>query len=632
MFTKSELQSIIQTTQSLQLGPSSLQIIPTKSGGGVCSRKYLEDGLKKFIEDSEGRISFNELSKSLDVEDRYIAQILSGIPEDEWGINGRQIVPKKPFAVLENDLRGELLYGVVTVIRYCREKDIQIEFLKKLLEYLKVEWSTEVFWLDGERYIYSEMYFDNTVDTVRCELEEATKPIEFKDLRSIKSSSYPAEFVQRVLVTVSTEEELDGIWTAGTFVPGPYKLKQQDEAVEQLKSQGFIAQKVLKRAYVDKPDSFLAEKLPNFTTLSSYYVTTEWLDGIEKDAIRSIEDAGFVNLSDFAYKLPEGAQVHVREWFRKRQTRKLIDHAGCFLTPELVERMQKDSFAYVNEEAEKAWTTAVNTNKAIYPVTIYWRELRDWLITRYPDVPLSAIDSFGKAIMPKASARYSEREQELRDTTTAAAKEHFLDKIYLRFVVNVTAVNRVQDSGLRDKLAQDLVAYYQRIITEGLTKLLDRVGDWKSQRKNERVEDAITSINGVFRPEEPIRAVDALEAVQTELNALIKSTFTEEPSDEMIETKQLEMQRELKSQLEKATDASLMMLVVLILLFSEVEDGILRATGKYAPKLLKLLKPKMPESDYEFLSSVKAAVIAKSTLSGDDIDRLRQIGLVCGTS
>lgn len=138
------------------------------------------------------------------------------------------------------------------------------------------------------------------------------------------------------------------------------------------------------------------------------------------------------------------------------------------------------------------------------------------------------------------------------------------------------------DAGLQEKLAQDLVAYYHRILIDGLNKLLDRVYDIQSQRKNERVEDAIKSINGVFESKAgPIRGLEALEAAEKELVGLIRDLDIVNgiPTPEIIKEKKAEMQRELKAQLEKATDVSLLMLIVLILLFSESGDGILRATG-----------------------------------------------------
>ncbi|KAF3162098.1 hypothetical protein TWF132_009836 [Orbilia oligospora] len=622
MFTKSELSGILQALQTVE----DVTIIPVKSGGGVCSRQYIVKGLNGLIESGKNRISFNEASKLLDVDDKYISAIVSTLPEDEWGLNGREIIPKQPFAHLENTLRTHLASRVVTVITYSREENITIEFLKKLVGYLEREWDLKVYWL-GERYIYSQKFLEGVVEGVRDDVKDTETPVEFEELTVVKEGNWPVEFGQKVLGTVGKEYAY-GTWTGGTFVPSIYKTHRRDEVVDILKNEGIIAVKAVKRGYIDKPDEFLKKRVGEVSLLKEHYVTKEWLERVTKTAEKELEDNGVTNVRELASKLTPEEQLNVQELFRKKQTRKLLEHGSCLITRELLDELLKSCFGYAKEEAEKTWAATEKGRPIALTSITSWRSLSAFL-TKDDRLLQAASDSIAQSFLPKVSASYSDRIGELREMANTAARVQFVDKVYLRFVINRAAIEKIQDAGVQGKLAQDLMIYYQKMIVDGLTKLRDRVADTQSQRMNERIEDAISTVTNVFSSDD-IKPIAGLHVIQQELESLMKDIGVNrsagEEFDASVKSKMEEMRNELRVQLEKASDLSLMLLVVLILLFSEHEGGILRATGKYAPKILKQLRHRLTDSDYEFLNYVKGAVIARSSVGGEDVERLRAWG------
>ncbi|KAK6341907.1 hypothetical protein TWF730_001392 [Orbilia blumenaviensis] len=618
MFTKAELAGILQALQTVE----DATVIPVKSGGGVCSRPYVIKRLNELIDGGDKRISFIEASRALDVDDKYILGTISTLPEDEWGVNGREIIPKQPFAVLENTLRNNLSSKVITVITYLREENITLEFLKKLVRYLEKEWDVKVHWF-GERYIYSQKFLDEIVEDVIEEVKDAEKPVEFEELMVMKEGNWPAEFGQKVLVQVA-KGDLDGMWTGGNFVPNVYKTKRRDELVGTLSREGVVEVKAVRKGYIEKPDEFLKEKIGEVVLFKDHYVTRKWLDEVERTAEKEVEETGVTHIKDLAGKLTPEEQLNVQELFRKKQTRKLVEHGGYLVTRELVDELLKSGYVHAVEEAEKAWAATEKGRPMALASGISWRSLSTFLV-KDDRVPLAVSDSIAQSFITKVSTRYSDRVGELRETANAAARMHFVDKVYLRFVINNAAIEKIQDAGVQEKLAQDLMIYYQKIIVEGLAKLRDRVADTQSQRMNERIEDAISTVTNVFSSDDT-KPIAGLRVIQQELESLIKDLGVNRPTEEAVENKAEEMRRELGLQLDKTSDLSLMLLVVLILLFSEHEGGILRATGKYAPKILKQLRNRLTEEDYEFLSSVKGAVIARSSVGGEDVERLRAWG------
>jgi hypothetical protein len=69
------------------------------------------------------------------------------------------------------------------------------------------------------------------------------------------------------------------------------------------------------------------------------------------------------------------------------------------------------------------------------------------------------------------------------------------------------------------------------------------------------------------------------------------------------------------------TDAPLMFLSLVLVLFSRNHPGVIYATGKFAPKLLKQLKAQLSSEDYEEAERLKE--LAKTgKLAKDDRDRM----------
>ncbi|KAF3912656.1 hypothetical protein ABW21_db0201936 [Orbilia brochopaga] len=383
----------------------------------------------------------------------------------------------------------------------------------------------------------------------------------------------------------------------------------------------------LRAAYIDDMDGFFAARLPGITALPAHYVSPDWLEKVELAETQSLDEHGFADIKEHAQGMSPQDHACIQDLLKRKQTRKLLIHGGCLVTQDFLNGLLSEGVTYAIKEAERAWATAVDTT---VPVSLSsplpWRELLNVFTVSHDKVPQSALESIAQTAASKTSARYVERVNELRDAANGASKANFMDRVYARFQINMAAVTEIQDAGLQEKLAQDLLTHYHKLILDGLPRLLDRVADSAGRRRNERLEDAARSIAETCAPAEPAGWLNALRSLQTELQGVAQIIGADEPSDEILEAKKSEMQAELKASLAKTTDASLMMLVVLILLHSENGAGVLRASGKYAPKLLKTLRPKVTETDFEFLSGIKNAVIARAPLTEQDIEKLRSLG------
>ncbi|EPS36752.1 hypothetical protein H072_9602 [Dactylellina haptotyla CBS 200.50] len=610
-FTPPELRSVIL---QLQHDSVTAEIIPRKSGEGVFSRRYLNNELKKFIENGQARITISKLSKNLDVDDKYISSVLSTLED------GEQL-----FITLEDDLKEQLEDGVVTVVKYCRENDISKDTLIKLGRFLERKWSIELDWKDGDRYIYRPALVDELVDEITAELNEAVEPVRVRDVPFLGGGEYPDYFTDQLEKQVRKDKSLAGFWEKDQFIPMVYKLKKQEEVRQELRKIGFIHYNKYNAAYIGgKSDTWFTENFPGGEYLGDHYFSKDWLDAFEKQAQDSLEITGYADFEILASGLKGKEPGALLSRFHGKRKKGVRKYMNTLITDDVREKMKRTLLDYGRDLAEKDWKA--RSTKLLDNLRTYG-DLCPQFEREYPGLGSGPITKIINDFERETRKTYDGRRSTLRETANTAEMLAFAEGFYLRFVINLRAVIRVKDAGLQDKLAQDLLAYYRKIIQDGLANYIDGGLISTGGDLIEEVKQRTESINNILDSGTPTKAIDTLQTVQEALRGYIQKIWREEPTDEVVAAKQVEMQTELKAQLAKTTNVSLIMLVVLILLFSKLEDGILRATGKYAPKILRALKAGMTEEDYEFLESVKAAVIAGSTPSEEDIEKLRAMGM-----
>lgn len=120
-----------------------------------------------------------------------------------------------------------------------------------------------------------------------------------------------------------------------------------------------------------------------------------------------------------------------------------------------------------------------------------------------------------------------------------------------------------------------------------------------------------------------------LKTSKTEMSSIIltvdkfskKQGLASVDEDAAKEAKKILVQDMVRRMQKPKTDAPLMFLSLVLILFSRNHPGIIYATGKFAPKLLKQLKAQLSSEDYEEAERLKE--LAKTgKLAKDDRDRM----------
>jgi hypothetical protein len=193
---------------------------------------------------------------------------------------------------------------------------------------------------------------------------------------------------------------------------------------------------------------------------------------------------------------------------------------------------------------------------------------------------------------------------------------YWTDRVLCRLSIYNISLTHVSDDKLRDQLSTLLTAYAQQeLIPDALTKaqaqnlLLSR----RTRKNTSRLESVLKS--AAANPTTALEKFANKQTISLPSSSTLASTRTTMADD---------MRRRMQKL--KPADGPALFLTLVILLFAKHhDDSIVYATGKFAPKLLRLLKGTVDEEMYKKLDLWKEAAKA-GTLS--KVDKESMVALV----
>lgn len=170
-----------------------------------------------------------------------------------------------------------------------------------------------------------------------------------------------------------------------------------------------------------------------------------------------------------------------------------------------------------------------------------------------------------------------------------------------------------------DKIQSQLVDLLQQYLAKELIPDSINRAESKGLLRSRKTKKYITKVNAELHvleiePKEPAAALQSLVA-RTE-------SFTRKQSIQWLDEDALAIKKDAQVQemvksMQKDSNGPRLFLTLVVLLLSRNHAGIVYATGKFAPKLLKLLKGTLAPEQYQKLEKFKDAVKAGSLTEAD---------------
>lgn len=194
----------------------------------------------------------------------------------------------------------------------------------------------------------------------------------------------------------------------------------------------------------------------------------------------------------------------------------------------------------------------------------------------------------------------------------AAFSKFWTERVVSR-VSNYTAGLKVlSDAKLADQLSELLASYLKKeLIPDSITKAIskDLLRSRKTKKQVQKLETALQKVS----------AADLTGTLSVMDKFRQKQGVQDFDAATLAATKQI-LVSDLVRRMQRQSDGPALFLLLVIVLLAKYSDGVVYATGKFAPKLMKLLKPSLPDGEYKQLddwkNKAKSAALGKEDVEG----------------
>ncbi|KAL7275295.1 hypothetical protein RUND412_001776 [Rhizina undulata] len=631
MFSDSDIKALLrvcaapQTSSSPPPLPLPPQYFELLSGSGVILERIARDEVEKRIvcngDHEQTRTSIFRIASDLSLDSRTIERLLP-LQREGWGrIGASTIVTTGEYKRLEEALRDSLENAVVLVSDFCRCEEIDLELFRKLLSSAVGEAGWH--WIGHDKgWVSSVPFYEAKEQEVERLLEDCSRPIAISEL--LPHAGLPAPFLLKVVSGLIKSQVLKGTTDGTSYVPDVYIKEKQDLLVEELNRNGVIAAAVLQKAGVDEPEAFVREKAPTARLLDSNFITSDFVAHVESLVIGNVEQSGWSNVKDPDLRLTTADEKALRKVILK-DLPELSEVEDRIISKSLESTLVYRALQFSAQQAESLYKrkTKDGNNTAV----LKQQDLLKYLTTTNSSIAPTIISSFMNKIYPQASEKFTTHVSGLITADIKAAKQSFVETHYARLLVHHSAMKDIRDPSLKTKLALVLWGYVQEsfygVAIEKLEAALEKDDDF-DPRCLQKIKEALKK--NPKKPEENLEELfAALTASFEELDMVL-------PSTDMINAKKSSMLQDMNSKiLQKSKDASLLLLLTLVIIHATKRSGVLKISGKYVPKLLRELQKAgdITEAVAETLASVKDAIVAQKDISDEQAASLRRMGEAC---
>ncbi|KAI5812101.1 hypothetical protein BZA77DRAFT_150088 [Pyronema omphalodes] len=579
-----------------------IAILELTNATGIITEARASADLLSLLQGS-GRTTVYELSQQLFIDAHTIARLL---PADAARIGSSTVLRYGEVERLRTVMKEELEKGVVSTTEFGRREEIDLGLIRRVLP-------EETGWL-GDVSVYSLEFYEKAKKTLE-QLRERDTPMSGVELVPRATMA----LVRKAVGELVKEGIVKGFWEAERWIPEAYVDGLQKAAIEELKTDGVVGIEKVKEAYIKDPMAFVKEHLPDAQLLATSFVTAEFLEKLENGVEEQVKKEGWSYVKDLEHRLtPEDEKV-----FKARIITKLevFESAGVVVSKAASTALEEKCKTFSQQKADMAWKRRAKQQPVDPPIK---KAEITQLLAADSKLPESVLTQLTNRLHSIATKTFKDRYEQLRQVVLTNAKKEFTDKFYARFAVHLRALASIKDITLRDRLAGDLLQWAKTTGTAAVEKL-DMVlmtEDLEGDHQPLYELRLVLQTTGQGRPE------TCLRDVESSLQAFM-------PLDDLTKYKEI-MMNEINLLLQSTSDYSLALLSTLLLLLATRSGGVLKASGKYVPKLFKEVQGAglISSEQLVLLTNVKSAVAkgikttdqGQSDVSADEMAQLKAIG------
>ncbi|KAI9797247.1 MAG: hypothetical protein M1825_006031 [Sarcosagium campestre] len=538
-----------------------------------------------------------------------------------WLLDDKTIITRSDYLALITTLYQHLKIGPVSISEFSSRHGLSPGSLQQIIKHANVVVSEEsnpsdgleIHYLDHDRnFIFTQAYEDLLHGELKPILQQAQTKLDI-DPRSLRGSP-PKSLVTRACneLAIQAANGIKGTFhvfpNSITFTPDSYQLERRRILLEELKigSVKYLPYDAINLMEVD--DCSVREIVQigcgdQALALNSGALSRVFFDRLKLDTADGIKNKGFavVSLDDTISQEADAKMV-----------RRLVQDS---LKTDLEFGLLHDTFVSVRLRVELLQSVESNAVKAA---------LDSWANAREPRLPAAVfrLEQFDELGLSAAVT------QALLDSKTRKKVEDLFKKHYQRLddmaVTNfaqfwtdrVTSKIRLHEEGAKamqdPKLREDLFSILSQHITSNLLPESVKKAEGKQLIQGTRIIEQVKELSSSI---ERIKVQTSAPEIQfrdisVALRTLEKNLKFGQLSDERLAERKAQSCKDLARSVKKDDDGPKLFLTLLVLLLAKNGPGLVHATGKFAPRLLKQLSSVLEEGTLVTLRSWKDAAKA----------------------
>ncbi|KAF2034512.1 hypothetical protein EK21DRAFT_108125 [Setomelanomma holmii] len=632
-------------------------LIHASSGQSLVTLNHLETAFEKRVTEDTSRTSISDLSDDFDVDRDVTTQLVQSRPKLALLSNaGDQVVPKVERDAIFERLLEALSNGLVERKKFALQKNVSSESVGLLLDLQEeklMQYGDHNDCVCTEAYEAHLSYFiSDYIDRVIS--NTSSMDLKANDFEELPGSPPRWLVLNHVKRLVESEQVAHEVF----FLETSYSIRIQSRHLRARNVQGW-ARRLLsgELAYIDLQmlsenakniydsiDGVLSDfrEIEGVEVVETFALSERWISKLVGSRVQTLhyKEDGVLDLAqnlgdkiqhgelwalapgnrgrDEHRKFPERLYSHV-----ERKIEQYIDTTlaqeprmryHCFGTIVLTdEKLGNEREALVtnarelastqwhqlqqNHDQELEFTPSNPTSPSTISSTIQTALLRQKPVQKACD------EAFWSAISPL----------ETRNESDFAT--FWTERVQSRVQIHTDGLASIEDQKLQEQLSELLTTYIQKdLVPEVLSKA--RAQDLVLSRKTRK---------NMLKFESTLPAAKDLPSMLSTLEKFIAKQsipLTSPPALSDFKSSMLNDMRRRMSKATKSADGPVLFLTLVVVLFAKHYAGIVYATGKYAPKLLKLLKGKLEEGEYARVEGWKEGA-KKGSLSAEDREGMR---------
>ncbi|KAJ4357354.1 uncharacterized protein N0V89_001929 [Didymosphaeria variabile] len=610
-------------------------LIQTNSGYGFVTARSLHQEFERLVDMGAARISVSSASNDLKVDFKVVLQLVKGNPVLALlSQDGNSIVARQERDAIVKDMVEALAKELVHKAKFTQSHDLHQESLGSVLRISSIK---EILAEDTDDYLLSKTYSIALVDEIDQRLKSGLANTETIELRSQSlPGTPPIWLIRQGLDQISRLDEEGNNYVSQLYIekeadvirciPKKSILSQRDELIAGLQSGEilFLDLGHFGRTFGETyPSSQALEKhfseSPSITVLGAFAISTARISKVAGEAESKLGHQGYLDLNAILpFEVPReigGAVLDsVTQMILTAESDdgKSIRQLGNYLLKEESYNIQQQALLNIAKaQAERQWD----------------------LLKELPDKD-------PKFQMAELLALIPDDEQVLRTVaqqkdSEIAAAEHFSSEIS-----ELESKNENDFSTFwTEKMSPRVYNYHEGLKSVDEAKLHDQLADlFANYLQKDLVPDVLAKARsqGLVRSRRTRKNVNRFEATlkasKSDLSGILstfekfskKQGLPETGPEAAEEAKKVAIQDMVRRMQKPKTDAPSMFLSLLVVLFAKHHPGVVYATGKFAPKLLKQLRTKLVGEEYEQVEKWKEQAKA-GTLTKEDRDFMVQM-------